>query len=136
MRRASVQIGVFQHPALRVRPCSFGWGVFTRTALSAGTLVEVAPFLVLDLASAQHPPLRDYTFRLTDDPCSAQFDQRALVLGWGSLYNHADEPSLEYHLRAAQRLFEYITTRDIVSGEQLFVSYGPAWWTDRGRVAR
>ncbi len=131
-----MQIAVFQHPALVVRPCSFGWGVFTQTALPAETLVECAPFLLLDMASAQHPPLCDYTFRLTDAPGSPHFDQRALVLGWGSLYNHADVPSLDYRLRLKQRLFEYITTRDVAAGEQLYVCYGPVWWTDRGRVAR
>ncbi len=131
-----MQIAVFRHPALVVRPCSFGWGVFTLSALPADTLVESAPFLLLDLASAQHPPLCDYSFRLTDNAKSPHYEQRALVLGWGSLYNHADEPSLHYQLRLKQRLFEYVTTRDVPAGEQLFVSYGGVWWTDRGRVAR
>lgn len=122
---------VYQHPALRVRPCAFGWGVFTAEALAAGTLVERAPFLILDLVAAQGPPLCDYVFRLSDDEGSELYDQRALVLGWGSLYNHAEEPSLEYSMILERQLFEYSTRRAVRAGEQLFVSYGAAWWGER-----
>ncbi len=126
-----MQVAVYQHPALRVRPCEFGWGVFTTKALPAATLVECAPFLILDLGAAQGPPLCDYVFRLSDDEASPLYDQRALVLGWGSLYNHADDPNLEYAMYEEQQLFEYTTRRPVRAGEQLFVSYGPRWWDDR-----
>lgn len=122
---------VFQHPALRVRPCEFGWGVFTSAALPAGTLVERAPFLILDLGVTQAPPLSDYVFRLSDEEGSELYDQRALVLGWGSLYNHNDDPSLEYAMILEQQLFEFTTRRAVRAGEQLFVSYGAVWWNDR-----
>lgn len=127
MRRAVV----FQNPALQVKPCEYGWGVFTRDALPEGTLVERAPFLILDLGATQAPPLSDYVFRLSDEEGSALFDQRALVLGWGSLYNHADEPNVEYAMILEQQLFEFTTRRAVRAGEQLLVSYGAVWWNDR-----
>lgn len=126
----------FHHPDVTVRPCEFGWGVFATADLPAETVVERAPFLLLDPVDAGNPPLNDYVFTVTHNARSALAGQRALVLGWGSLFNHADPPNVEHRLRLKQRLFEFVTTRAVSAGEQLFVSYGEAWWAGRGRSPR
>lgn len=127
---------VTRHPAIEVRTCEFGWGVFTTADLPAGTLVERTPFLVLDPVDAQNPPLNDYVFVVTHNPRSPLFGQLALVLGWGSLFNHAGEANVQHHLKLKERLFDFVTTRAVSAGEQLFVDYGDGWWSERGRQAR
>lgn len=99
-------------------------------------MVERAPLLLLDAVDTENPPLNDYVFTVTFNPRSSLRNRLALVLGWGSLYNHADTPNVQHHLDMRRRLFEFVTTREVSAGEQLFVSYGDSWWADRAREPR
>jgi hypothetical protein len=127
-----MQDPVFRHPALTVRGCHYGWGVFTLEDLAEGTVLERCPYLELADSNCEHKPLRDYVFGLTDDHRHHHFTRRALPLGWGALYNHADEPNVAHSVFAKKRLFQFVTTRAVTAGEQLYVSYGPRWWSERG----
>ena len=93
-------------------------------------MVEQAPYLVVPADACNPNILADYVFRLSD-PKQPDVELRALVLGWGSIYNHSNEPNIEYAILAKRKLFQYTTTRKIYAGEQLFVSYGEKWWQDR-----
>lgn len=72
-----------------------GRGVFTTEFIPVGTLIEIAPVIVLaeqDLKLIHdHTILHDYYFLWTDDGKSA-----AIALGYGSLYNHSYMPNAEY----------------------------------------
>ena len=122
---------VHHHPALEVRRCAYGWGVFTTRALDAGEVVECAPYLVLPAVAADALPLCNYVFWLSDDEKSALYGQRALSLGWGGLFNHDDAPNLDYAADTDAQLLEFITTRAVHAEEQLFLSYGADWWQVR-----
>jgi hypothetical protein len=126
-----MQSPVFHHPALVVRHCEFGWGVFTTANLSEDTIVEQSPYLILPDTACDGNILADYVFRLSDDESSPDYQRRAMVLGWGSLYNHNKAPNLSYGIIVKRKLFQYITSRQVYAGEQLFVSYGEKWWADR-----
>ena len=124
---------VYRHPALAVRPCAFGWGVFALRDVPAGTVVERCPYLELPKAATLGNPLSDYVFEASADKSATNADARLLALGWGSLFNHDDDPNLEYTSFPNRRLMEFTAVREIRAGEQLFVSYGPSWWKTRGQ---
>lgn len=124
---------VFHHPSLVVRACEFGWGVFASSKLPADEIVERCPFLVVPASATVEPPLSEYVFMMTDDPADPMFGFRAMPLGWGGLFNHNNTPNLHYVSHDKRKLLEFSTTREIAAGEQLFVSYGPKWWSKRGK---
>ncbi|CAE6918717.1 Ogt [Symbiodinium sp. CCMP2592] len=62
-----------------------------------------------------------------------------VVLGCGSIYNHASVPNLAYRrvrvgsCAPSQSLsICYVAKRDIAAGEELLISYGKTWWSSRG----
>lgn len=126
-----MQHPVFRHPALTVRACEYGWGVFTTARLEADVLVESCPFLIVPEADTLAKPLCDYVFRLTNDKADPNYPFRVLALGWGGLFNHANEPNIQYSSVVKRRLLHFTTSRPVLAGEQLFVTYGAAWWNDR-----
>jgi hypothetical protein len=54
-----------------------------------------------------------------------------LVLGYGMLYNHAEDPNLEYDQDDAG-VVTFSAVRSIAPGEELTISYGDGWWAARG----
>ncbi len=124
---------VFHHPAIQVRSCEFEYGVFSSARLPAGEVIERSPYLVLPSSQTDHPPLCDYVFMISDDPKDPAHTLRAMALGWGALFNHNNSPNVRYLSIPKRRILEFSTTREISAGEQLFVSYGAHWWSQRGR---
>jgi len=95
-----------------------GRGVFAVRSFARDEVVEVAPVLVLpreQQASIGETVLDSYVF--------AWGDALAVALGYGSLYNHAWTPNLEYRKHLALGVIEFITLRDIAPGEELFTNY-------------
>ena len=62
--------------------------------------------------------LRDYTFAWGTRPCLS-----CVALGWGSLYNHSDQPNAAYHEVRHRNQMEFVALRDIKKGEQIFIDY-------------
>lgn len=56
----------------------------------------------------------------------------ALVLGYGSLYNHARPASVRYEHDTTHLVMRYVALRDISAGEELTIDYaphgGPVWF--------
>lgn len=106
-----------------------GRGVFATSKIKAHEIIEICPTLNEDLIGAS---AHDYVFGSDDFG-------GVLALGNGSLYNHQDE---EPDLNATYEVRKNETTgdvelhiwaiRDIQPGEEIFISYGENWWTDRG----
>ncbi|GAB4092280.1 SET domain-containing protein [Flaviaesturariibacter terrae] len=112
----------YTHPALKVTAAgSRGRGVFTDMAMSANTLVEVAPVIVL---SARHRALlektllHDYIFEW-----GKSRTQCCVALGYVSLYNHAYDANCEYEMHYDEGLILVRTVRDVRKGSELFINY-------------
>ena len=56
----------------------------------------------------------------------------ALLTGFGSIYNHSDEPNADYSLNLKKRIGTIRAERTIRKGEEIFVSYGEEWFKSRG----
>ena len=100
------------------------WGVFTDSFIPKGTVIEIARTLKLENNHLfqKRNILNDYVFKLDED-------NSLIALGFGSLYNHSDNPHVNYHVTDGQ--VTYTTIRDIFANEEIFVSYGDNWWQNR-----
>lgn len=118
-----------------------GRGVFTSRYITKGDVIEVCPFITLSAIDGAHPSytgLLDYTFEL-GDPEGAL----ALVLGFGSLYNHARQSNAAYYADAVNNTMSFWAEEDIPRGREICINYagrsgadGAAWFASRDIVCQ
>ena len=124
-------------PSLFIAPSSLGGrGVFSSEPIAAGSLIEICPVLVVpgkDRPHLDQTKLHDYYFIWghQDESC-------AIVLGFGSLYNHAYEPNAEYDPDFDADTLTFYALKDIPAGTEITVNYSgdPAgkielWFDDK-----
>jgi SET domain-containing protein len=106
-----------------------GRGVFARRRIRKGTVIERAPVILV--------PTKEVFNRTTDSKLANYVfvwgrDTVAVVLGYGSLYNHSYRPNAEYY--DSGRLTQvFKAIRDIRAGEEITVNYN-GWPEGRVRV--
>ena len=102
-----------------------GRGVFTKTNIKAGEVIEIAPVVVMSKADRKHIDqtlLHDYIFEWGDDR-----KQCCVALGYVSMYNHAYLSNCEYEIDFKSNIITIKTVRSIKAGEQLFINYNAVW---------
>jgi SET domain-containing protein len=102
-----------------------GYGVFAGKKFRKGELIEVCYMLV---SKGGDKVLEDYYFDANG--------KYAMFLGYGSIYNHHDEPNADYFINIKKRLVKIKATKTIPKGEEIFVTYGDEWFSSRGRKAK
>jgi uncharacterized protein len=98
-----------------------GRGVFAIQPISCNELIESCPIIPLELqhrAALEATPLHEYLYGWSDD-CRVV----ALPLGYGSLYNHSDEPNASYHRNRSRNAIDFIAAKFIAAGEEITISY-------------
>ncbi|WP_435021466.1 SET domain-containing protein [Tundrisphaera sp. TA3] len=98
-----------------------GLGVFARRPIGKGELIERAPVLLMSdkeyCSGVDKTLLAGYVFAWGEG-------QIALVLGFGSIYNHSYKPNARYDDDADEpKAKEYIAIRDIAAGEEITINY-------------
>jgi hypothetical protein len=101
---------------------ALGRGAYAKRDFFPGDIVEICPVILLDY------PIKELSLsvqrvvfnwsKLCDAP-----EKFALVLGYGSIYNHADQPNQRYSADPENQAMIYTAVREINTGEQLTVSY-------------
>jgi SET domain-containing protein len=113
-------------PCLYIAPTSeMGRGVFTSEKLKAGTVIEVAPVIVMSKKDRQlidQTLLHDYIFEWGDN-----HDQICMALGYVPIYNHSYKSNCEYEMDYGNDLITIKTVRAIKAGEELFINYNGDW---------
>ena len=97
-----------------------GRGVACREAIARDTLIELCPAIVLppaDLQRVHDSRLHDYYF-LWEEP-----GETAIALGYGSLYNHAEDANADYEMDFAAQTIAIIAQRDIAPDEEITIDY-------------
>ncbi len=124
---------LFVHPALYVMPCEYGLGVFSDALIPANTMLEECHWIKYKRDDCSSPQLNDYVYEVTDDPNASEEETgyNAMVLGFGSIYNHSFDNNAQYLFDEEKNVFVYQSTRDIQPGEQICISYGEKWWDTR-----
>jgi len=96
-----------------------GRGVFARTAISRGTVIERIPVVVVPVKYIadgwKNPALSRYFF-------VRDHNNVALALGYGSLYNHSFNPNAQYE-DAYPLAMVFRAIRDIEKDEEITVNY-------------
>lgn len=98
-----------------------GRGVFTTEKIARGTVIEIAPVIVLtpeDRTHVEKTILYDYIFEWGDDQQGA-----AVALGYISIYNHKPDPNCAYHMDFNHQTITITTIKDVLVGEELFINY-------------
>lgn len=101
---------------------TMGYGIFTNKPVKKDSIVEVCYCLELTEHNKTHPAY-DYLFGSTYD--NIYF----LPFGYGSIYNHNDNPNMIWtDMQQVPRFIRFIALRDIKKDEELTHSYGNEYW--------
>jgi SET domain-containing protein len=110
------------------RYAGLGRGVYSTRRLRRGDVVEVSPVIVLtraDWKAVRGTHLERYVFAWGKSGRA-----NALPLGLGGVFNHANDPNLDFSLNHRNESITFRALRDIPAGEQLTINYG---WSARDR---
>ncbi len=99
-----------------------GYGVFTQQDIAEGEIIEEAYSLIVTSPTGG---LHNYYFTSED---ALEF---ILPLGFGSIYNHADECNALHDYNQTNKVMRIWAKRPIRSGEEIFISYGKQWFDKR-----
>lgn len=98
-----------------------GRGVFAAKDFKAGDTIEVCPVIVIptnQLKLMDDSVMSSYVFEWTEMP-----ETYAIVLGYGSLYNHSSDPNSEFDTDYEKNTMVFTALRDIKRGEEICTDY-------------
>jgi uncharacterized protein len=96
-----------------------GNGIFAITDIQKDEVIEVCPIIILnkkDKELIDKTCLYDYYFSWKEDAC-------AIVLGYGSIYNHSYEPNAKYEKDFLNSRVIFRSVKTIKKGEEIIVNY-------------
>jgi hypothetical protein len=102
-----------------------GRGVLAGRLFDEGDLVEICPVIELsveDFSSLNATVMGNYTFDWPPD------NGGAVLMGYGMLYNHSDDPNMRLGRDHENRLARFYATRRIEMGEELTFGYNVVWF--------
>jgi len=100
--------------------------VIAKTQFAKGEIVEIAPVLFVGPETKAVPRLKDYIFEI--DKMKQIY---GVVLGYGSLYRHNENPNITFAYNSKNRQMYFISARTINAGEELYIDYGKDYWAER-----
>jgi hypothetical protein len=103
-----------------------GEGVYSKIPIAKGTIVEKANVMPMPHKNVIETPMMDYVFF---NPY--KHDEFLIAFGFGSMYNHSDNPHMTYSYCKEQNKLIFTAIRDIQPNEEIYISYGPNWWKSR-----
>lgn len=106
-----------------------GLGVFATSDIEKNEVIEVCPILFLPAKRGDtNYTLVDYAFEW---PRSEHWTNFVIALGYGSLYNHSNNPNANWTNDVENNTFIFFSTREIKKGEEIFICYGDdSYWAD------
>ncbi|HSW12092.1 MAG TPA: SET domain-containing protein [Solimonas sp.] len=118
-----------------------GLGVFAGRRFEAGELIERVPVIVIP--EEQRPLLAETLLDAYDFDWDAGGRQTAIVLGYGSLYNHSVTPNARYTRLFDSQEMLFTALRRIEPDEEILIHYngdsddprrivfdGALWWRE------
>jgi SET domain-containing protein len=106
-----------------------GWGVFAKETIFENEIFEECLVLTLPIP---HGETSDYLLNYRFNwPQGDIWEEQVCALGFGSLYNHSDTPNAYWRSNLEKKTFEFVSSRQILPGEEIFVWYGgDNYWND------
>ena len=97
-------------------------GVFSSQEIKKGEVIDVCPFLSFPQTSEEKIPVfSNYTFCF---PRSEVWTTHALVMGYGSYYNHSENPNVDWYTDEDNKTFVFFALQDVDKDKELFINYG------------
>lgn len=113
-------------PFLFIAPTSsMGRGVFTSENIEAGTVLEIAPVIVMSREERKlldQTLLHDYIFEW-----GVNNEQCCMALGYVPVYNHSYRSNCEYEMDFVEEKINIKAVHFIKAGEELFINYNGDW---------
>jgi SET domain-containing protein len=104
---------------------SMGRGVFTSENITEGTIVEIAPVIVMskeERVLLDKTLLHNYIFEWGGDK-----HQCCMALGYVPVYNHSYKSNCEYEMDFETETISIKAVHFIKAGEELFINYNGDW---------
>lgn len=102
-----------------------GNGVFTSQSIDKGTVIEIAPVIVMGAADREFLDktlLHDYIFEW-----GSEKSQCCMALGYVPIYNHSYKSNCIYEMDYQHNQISIIAVSNINKGEELFINYNGDW---------
>ena len=118
---------VFVSPKICVKPSPVHrWGVFAVDFIAEGEVIEECPMVELEKSWIEKDDkiLSKYRFNF---PSGGAPESQQVCLGYGSLYNHSDQPNMYFYsvyYTPELSTYRFVASRDIEPSEEIFTSYG------------
>lgn len=112
---------LFQNDIYVKKSNMHGYGVFAKKKLRKGEKIEECYIII---SKGGDKVLEDFYFD-AKGKC-------AVFTGFGSIYNHSDDPNADYTINIKKRIATIKASRTIQKGDEIFVSYGDEWFSSRG----
>jgi SET domain-containing protein len=96
----------------------YGRGIFANRDIKKGEFIEEAPVIVVpekEWKLMRKSILTNYVFRWDED--------KAIALGYGSLYNHSYTPNARYYSNIENHSIDFYAREDIKENEEITVNY-------------
>jgi SET domain-containing protein len=96
----------------------YGRGIFATGNFKRGDFIESAPIIVVskkEWEQMRGSILKNYVFRWGED--------KAIVLGYGALYNHSFSPNARYLSNENNLTIDFFAYKDIKAGEEILINY-------------
>jgi hypothetical protein len=113
-----------------------GLGIFATEDIEKGELIERCPMIQLGWRNRYQgdPIIHKYCY--TQGGCKCKDCQMHgvtsyMVLGYGMLYNHQDEPNTLWNFQFPNLIGDVVAVKDIKKDEEIFVSYGENYFSNR-----
>jgi SET domain-containing protein len=111
----------------------FNRGVFATRDIAKGELIHeapVIPYLNEDHEFIEKTILADYVYQYGAN-------HTALLLGYGSLFNHSYTPNATYEINFDHHTFDFYAYTDIKAGDEILINYNgevdcddPLWFNE------
>ena len=118
---------IFISPKICVKPSPVHrWGVFAVDFIAEGEVIEESPMVELEKSWIEKDDkiLSKYRFNF---PSGGAPESQQVCLGYGSLYNHSDQPNMYFYsvyYTPELSTYRFVASRDIEPSEEIFTSYG------------
>jgi SET domain-containing protein len=116
-----------------------GLGVFATENIEAGEIVERCPMIQMTWRSKYHGDSQISKYLYSDKSCDCMQckihgHHMFMVLGYGMIYNHQDEPNTEWKFNWQNLVADVIALKPIKAGQEIFVHYGSSYFNSRSKV--
>ena len=96
-----------------------GRGLFATESIPAKTVIEKSPLIVIPAIESvkfEDSTLGSYVYEFKDG--------LGIALGYGSLFNHNDNPNVAWKVLEKEKCILFWAIKDIPPDQQLFIDYG------------